>query len=168
MVFPHKGYLHTHSASCWGDSVPILNEETKAIWEYWRDKRKRQRQKQRGAEFLLSPTELIELFSDAGITAADIGNKGHQYCLGRIGDTGNYEVGNCRFITATQNGKEVKHPTTEQIIESSTLKKRTQTPHGIFRSLREAERETGIDAGTIRYRIKMNHQPKWNEYRYLQ
>ena len=96
---------HARSAACWGESVPILNEETRAAWKYWQHKRCTPN-RNKSVKFLLTPTELLQLLSEAGITANDIGHKSHQYALGRYGDTGNYEVGNCRFITVRQNSQE--------------------------------------------------------------
>jgi hypothetical protein len=43
------------------------------------------------------------------ITVWDIGKKPHQYCLARYGDTGPYEIGNCRFITCAENWEEYKN-----------------------------------------------------------
>ena len=92
--------------TCWGDSVPILNEETKAIWGYWKEKRYRADRK--GIDFKLSATEMVQLFEDAGITANDIGRHPHQYALARHNDTGDYEMGNCRFTTRRENRAEQK------------------------------------------------------------
>lgn len=48
--------------------------------------------------------EYINLAKEAGIVDANqIGKSLDSYCMGRIGDTGIYEVGNCRFITVRQN-----------------------------------------------------------------
>jgi hypothetical protein len=59
-----------------------------------------------GTKFLLSFSEYRDLARLAGITAYDITNTGHH--LARIGDTGNYEIGNCRFIPYLDNLKERK------------------------------------------------------------
>lgn len=49
-------------------------------------------------------TQYLKLASKAGLTSpAQIGLAMDQYQMGRIGDTGDYIKGNCRFITARQN-----------------------------------------------------------------
>ncbi|CAM0015714.1 hypothetical protein VPHK397_0087 [Vibrio phage K397] len=50
--------------------------------------------------------EYAQLALDAGIWADDIGRSSNQYHLSRIGDTGDYTVGNCRFIQHCDNNKE--------------------------------------------------------------
>lgn len=55
--------------------------------------------------------EYIGLAIDAGIeTPHQIGRLPGQYQLGRLGDMGDYEIGNCRFITKEENQKEKKNP----------------------------------------------------------
>ena len=120
---------HKKGELCWGDSVPILNEETKAIWSYWKAKKQRD-------PFLLSPLELIGLLSDAGITIYDVGQTTEKYALARNDDSGNYEIGNCRFITVNENIREKKA-------------RKCHTPYGSFNSLQEAVDNTGIIRGGI-------------------
>lgn len=58
----------------------------------------------RGAVCYLTFDQYVRLALDAGLTSPDqIGVGIDKYQLGRIGDTGNYELGNCRFITMRQN-----------------------------------------------------------------
>lgn len=57
-------------------------------------------------DFLLSFEEYEQLVKDANITVDDIGIKG--YHLARYNDTGNYELGNCRFIYYLDNYAEKK------------------------------------------------------------
>lgn len=55
----------------------------------------------------LTFSEYVQLAIDAGLSKPDqIGTRLDQYQMGRIGDVGNYELGNCRFITTEQNIKE--------------------------------------------------------------
>lgn len=56
--------------------------------------------------FLLTFDEFCTLLKDAGITSSQLGFTGDNYVLARYGDKGNYEVGNCRFITQIENAKE--------------------------------------------------------------
>lgn len=78
-----------------------------STWERkWNTKRRNP--KSRGI-FFLSLEEYIGLAKEAGLTDPNqIGRTNEKYCLGRIGDVGNYEIGNCRFITNLQNQKERK------------------------------------------------------------
>lgn len=64
------------------------------------------RAKKRGIAFHLSIVEYSQLLQEAGITAEDVGQGASDYCLGRYNDEGDYKIGNCRFITASQNHKE--------------------------------------------------------------
>lgn len=58
----------------------------------------------KGAKCLLTFEQYIDLAIDAGITQpSQIDKTKGSYSLGRVGDIGNYEIGNCRFITVEQN-----------------------------------------------------------------
>ena len=154
---------HLSGTNCWGDAVPIVNEETKALWKYW--KTKKQIRTSDDPPFLLGGAELVELLNDAGITVNDIGQRSHQYQLGRYGDTGAYEMGNCRFITARENAQEKKQkPTIERTLADPSSKK-THTPQGTFNSLTEASRKVGIPVGTLYKRVH-SHTDKMKEYYY--
>jgi hypothetical protein len=83
-----------------------LDLEDVAIYYKWRYKVSFARM--RGIPMLLSLQEYRQLIKDAGIAAYQIGKSKNSYQLGRYGDTGNYEKGNCRFITFSQNQLERK------------------------------------------------------------
>lgn len=61
----------------------------------------------RGIMFILRFEDYCKLIYDAGIKVSDIGwsskPDGDHYVLGRYHDIGPYAVGNCRFITQSQN-----------------------------------------------------------------
>jgi hypothetical protein len=57
-------------------------------------------------EFYLTFDEFKQLVQDANITVDDLHIKG--YHLARYNDSGNYEIGNCRFIPYLDNYKERK------------------------------------------------------------
>ncbi len=67
---------------------------------------------QRGIEYSLTFDELMCLISDAGISPSDIGSSATNYCLARKNeitneiDSGDYVIGNCRFITMSENVSE--------------------------------------------------------------
>lgn len=63
--------------------------------------------------FNLTLKEYCQLVIDAGLVSSQIGFSGDKYVLGRYGDTGSYEIGNCKFITQSENNKERK--TTEKM-----------------------------------------------------
>jgi hypothetical protein len=46
------------------------------------------------------------LVADAGLKSSQLGYTGEGYVLGRYNDSGNYEIGNCRFITQKENSDE--------------------------------------------------------------
>ena len=158
--------IHNHigSKSCWGKSVPILNEETKAIWGYW--KRKRDTQSRTEIDFKLSATETMQLFEDAGITAKDIGKASHQYALARWGDFGHYEMGNCRFVTVKENRDEIEWPETWVMTLAHPNRKVTHTPQGTYNSLNEAARAYGTSHKTISGRINSKTE-RMKEYYYV-
>lgn len=65
--------------------------------------------KKKGNKRLLTFDEYLLLAVKAGLTKpSQIGTRIDSYQMGRIGDTGDYEIGNCRFITKAQNLEERK------------------------------------------------------------
>lgn len=120
----------------------------------------------RGIEFNLTLEDYVSLMESANITAYDIGSKADQYCLGRIGDSGAYEIGNCRFITMNQNREESKINgcldwTCERKRKRATQKETiVNTPWGVFNSLREAadHPDAACKHTTIHKRIKEGFQ----------
>lgn len=61
----------------------------------------------RGAVCYLTFDQYVRLALDAGLTSPDqIGTQADKYQLGRLGDSGDYRLGNCRFITMKQNLEE--------------------------------------------------------------
>ena len=153
-VVPNVYERHIKGNNCWGNT-PILNEETKAIWSYW--KKKKAAAEHGGLPFLLSGAEMSQLFTEAGITAADIGVRAQQYCLGRYGDSGGYEVGNCRFITVRENHQENtgcppgKCPGAVAIMGDGVR----------YESIGEAARATGLLWGNVFYKVGAATYPDW-------
>lgn len=83
-----------------------MSPEEKQIW-YDKWKNLKGRAKHDGIGFSLTLDDYINLASEAGIsTPNQIGQRSDLYCMGRIGDIGAYEIGNCRFITYAQNALE--------------------------------------------------------------
>lgn len=76
----------------------------KRVIEYYWTKKARCRNK--GQEFSLTLSDMHFLFYMGRITPDDIGTGKEQYCLARIGDTGGYTRGNCRFLKGKDNWKE--------------------------------------------------------------
>ena len=76
--------------------------------DIWRQKWSNLRGDSRGygRECKLTFEQYTQLAIDAGISHLDIGQSLDSYCMGRLGDSGDYELGNCRFITHRQNHKE--------------------------------------------------------------
>lgn len=80
-------------------------EDTKAWFKKYRGVVRNA--KCRDIECPLTFLQYMKLAVKAGLTQpSDIGMAVHQYNLGRIGDEGPYEWGNCRFITFKQNRRE--------------------------------------------------------------
>lgn len=78
-----------------------LNEEETILWKYHNAKKGNQKNKN---GYHLSFDELLSLVEEAGILPSQIGYSGYQ--LARYNDIGSYEIGNCRFITVSENCKE--------------------------------------------------------------
>ena len=76
--------------------------EEQAIHLYVIGKRSHCRRKGH-CKFLLSESDVKQLLDEAGITIYDLGRQAHEYHLGRYGDTGDYTMDNCRFITQREN-----------------------------------------------------------------
>lgn len=57
-------------------------------------------------EWKLTRNEVEQLLTEAGITIYEVGAGKGKFCLARVNDTGDYELGNARFITNEQNGLE--------------------------------------------------------------
>lgn len=69
-------------------------------------KYKRVNAKKEGLLFLLSKEEIQQLLNKASISVEQWSLRG--YHLARYNDAGNYEINNCRFITAAANRSEKK------------------------------------------------------------
>jgi len=83
---------------------------------------KRQDCKRKGRELHLSKSDIQQLLDDAGITIEQVGNKRGCYVLGRYGDTGEYTIDNCRFITQAQNNSE--RPSTPPVLTEEQMAER--------------------------------------------
>ena len=137
-----------HLTVCWGAGVE-WDAESHRAWH-----KKVRHPGRNGVKMLLSGAEYCQLMEDAGITANDIGNKPHQYNLARDNDTGNYEVGNCRFITALENRherKEAKMPHAAPIMADGVK----------YESQMSACRATGRSRGGVQMRLASENYPDW-------
>ena len=154
---------HTNGTYCWGNDVPILDEETKAIWKYWKNKKSNHSPEK---QFLLSASEIVKLMGDAGITTNDIGKSNHQYALARHNDTGHYEMGNCRFTTVKENQDEQKPSTKPSFLARTKANSRSvTTPYGEYASMNEAVRELAMNKNTLRWRCE-SAKIKWKDWRF--
>ncbi len=81
-----------------------LNQQDRELRRKYTNKR--HDSKIREIQFNLSYDQYKQLIEEAGILYTDIGFGASKYCLGRYVDTGGYSIGNCRFITNTDNAIE--------------------------------------------------------------
>lgn len=89
--------------------------------------------KQRGSvKFNLSKLQVQALLNDAGITVEDWSISG--YHLARYGDQGDYEWGNCRFITVQQNMQERKISEKARINAQQSRMRMTESNRGKHRT----------------------------------
>ncbi len=80
-----------------------LDDDGKLI-QKWRNKCVNA--KAEGIDCNLTFDEYCQLVDEAGLTSSQLGFTGEGYVLGRVNDEGNYETGNCRFITQKENSDE--------------------------------------------------------------
>ena len=125
------------------------------LHRYYITKRKHARQS--GIEFHLTEDDIQTLLDEAGITVDDIGQQLDKYQLGRYGDTGPYEMGNCRFITMKENLNEMTRRFTGYPVK--ILGK-------TYDSMAAASRATGNCVGTVRNRCNSPY-PKWKDWQIL-
>lgn len=85
--------------------------------------------KQKGNQNLLSFRQYLKLAVKAGLTSpTQIGNTSGSYQMSRVGDSGDYEVGNCRFLTLEENHAE-KHKNGGYKRQAEKLRGRTKETH---------------------------------------
>ena len=63
---------------------------------------------------LLDSDGLETLLDQAGITIHDVGRGHGAYCLARVDDIGDYQIGNARFMTQEENSRENWNNLTEE------------------------------------------------------
>ena len=71
------------------------------VFAYWYAKSIRARQN--GHDYMLTLSDIHFLLYMARISIKQIGQRSTDYCLARLGDSGGYTRGNCRFITVAEN-----------------------------------------------------------------
>ena len=159
MELKARGKGHIGSKACWGSELQITNDYLKRVWKYWH-------QANKGSRFKLSPPELLRLLDEAGITIDQVGRSG--YHLARYGDTGDYVIGNCRFIPVAENIAERKLSDSgrRRIKETrNPVGNAIETPYGEFLSLKAGARAIGMTSNGLKGRIKST-DPKWSQWKY--
>ena len=91
----------------------------------------------RGVECILTLKQYILLAKKAGITASDIGCHRGQYHMSRIGDTGDYAPGNCRFLPQEENLEERRINGGLEAIAESRIGKTKQNDRSVYRQSRK-------------------------------
>lgn len=83
-----------------------LNPEDLGVWQKkW--KGLKGTSVSRGTAFLLSFEDYVTIAAYSGLKSPDLIGRGlGKYGMGRLGDSGDYVIGNCRFITNAQNIEE--------------------------------------------------------------
>lgn len=83
--------------------IPIevdINDDGKLI-QKWRNKCVNA--KKEGLVCNLTYEQFCQLLIDANLKSSQLGFSGDGYVLARYNDSGNYEIGNCRFVTQKEN-----------------------------------------------------------------
>ena len=78
----------------------LINDDGK-LKQRWKNKRVNAKAEE--LECNLTYDEFCQLVYDAGLVSSQLGFTGDCYVLARYNDSGNYDFGNCRFITQKEN-----------------------------------------------------------------
>ena len=146
---------HLHVHHCFGTYI-YESEFTESVWKWWRVKMKRRRPPI--PPFIITGPQAISMFEEAGIHPNQIGQQPDDYQLGRYGDKGIYEYGNCRFITMRENLAEMTRPVQRWSQERKDKQSKAFKGHdwnknnrkpvtyqGVtYPSMMEAQRQTGV------------------------
>ena len=143
----HRIEIHRQGNFCWGNDYKIKTEEDVALYKYWKYKKNNFLKSE--VKFLLSPSELLSLLEDVGISIHQVGSGPRNYNLARHGDTGNYEVGNCRFIPKIDNILEKEYGL-RYIVNGIT-----------YSNTREVSEKMKCGRTTVRRRCESPKFPNW-------
>lgn len=102
-VFKHIENLTLHKRHC--DLIPDwileLDDDYKLKCRYTN---KKVNARKENSECLLTYEQFCQLVKEAKLKSSDLGfSSGKKYVLARFNDTGDYTIGNCRFITQQEN-----------------------------------------------------------------
>lgn len=172
-----------------GSRYGYLEEASQGFYLKWI--RLRYSGKARGCKVLLTFDQYLKLAAKAKLKSPDeIGKAKHLYQMGRVGDTGDYIWGNCRFITQQQNQNEMTINGGRRLGDlkrSMSLKGRTKETHPYInkqaqkisrsfvavspsgkkyrsRNVRAFEREHGLTGFDAVLRGKCSHRKGWTGY----
>jgi hypothetical protein len=98
----------------------------------------------RNIGYYLTYDDVYNMLKDAGLKSSNWGCKKGQYVIGRYNDTGDYKVGNCRFITTEENSKERKISDLARETSRKTMTNFMKTEKG-----RESQRRAAIIGGEM-------------------
>ena len=113
------------------------------------------RAKGKGVDCTLSTLDIANLLEEAGISVSQLGRNKGCYHLARHGDTGNYEIGNCRFLPMSENIKEQKPNGSKECICDGV----------VYPSRAAAARAIGVSDSTIGDRIRSTLS-RWADYKW--
>ena len=138
----HRVDVHRKGNFCWGSEYKIQTDEDMVLYKYWKGKTVSSLHSE--VKFLLTPLQLKSLLAEASISILDVGNGKGKYNLSRYQDKGNYEIGNCRFITQLDNIMEkeyglryivegTEHSVTQDVADKyncsrATVRRRCESP----------------------------------------
>lgn len=127
-------------------------------------------QKRKNVEFLLSLEECWELWKNHWYDNDSNTTGYRKWCLARYNDTGNYEVGNCRVISHSENSKERWQTNRNYKPGKGTewignirmdMNRRIIVDGKIYSSCGEAGKEFELHKTTVANRCKSPNFPEW-------
>ena len=111
-----------------------------------------------GVKCYLTEDDINLLLKEADITWDQVGKGKGKFCLGRSNDSGDYEVGNCSFITHSENSIQRNKRwdlESKKSMSRNHSKSIPVTLDGVeYHSINEAARELGIHHRTVKRRIR--------------
>lgn len=132
---------------------------------------KRFNAKKEGILFLLTQEEVQRLLDEACISWDQWTHKG--YHLARYNDSGPYEVGNCRFITANENYQEKSISEKSRKASKNNVEKATERNREIWANPETAEKYRKLFREKVKFRPSFQPKPaeyyldQWNKIKHI-
>ena len=113
-----------------------------------------------GVKCYLTEDDINLLLKEADITWDQVGKGKGKFCLGRHNDSGDYQVGNCSFITHSQNtiqsNNNLSEETIEKMRDNSKTRREVLIDGVLYKSIKQACDALHLHHMTIKRRYLNN------------